>query len=280
MFKDDFKQRYTTIPFAVYRAYCEFVRGGVISHQHKEIEIIAMSEGAADIYINGKLYRVEKGDVLVIPPYSIHRAETSPEKLTAYNCICFDIGLLCDRELTAGLIEHTHELVHLISHDTPESRLLQEYVEKGCAACESQESGWELEAIGNMSLIFALIKKGGYFFSTGEKHAGNSFAQKVLDHISESYSRETTSKDVAEALYMNNSYFCRAFKKTFGCCFSDYLLAYRLEKARTWLVNTNLSVTEISLETGFNSCSYFGKAFKERFGASPLAYRRQTRENT
>ena len=280
MFKDDFKQRYTTIPFAVYREYCEFTRGGVISHQHKEIEIIAMTEGQADIYINGKLYRVEKGDVLVIPPYSIHRAETSPEKLTSYNCICFDIGLLCDRELVAGLTEHTHKLVSLISRDTSEARLVEEYVENGCAACEGQESGWELEAIGNMSLIFALIKKGGYFTSTGEKHVRNAFAQRVLDYISESYSRDITSTSVAEALYMNNSYFCRTFKKTFGCCFSDYLLAYRLEKARTCLVNTNLSVTEISLGTGFNSCSYFGKAFKERFGASPLAYRKETRENT
>ena len=82
MFKDEFKQRYTTIPFAIYRAYCEFVVGGVISHQHRETELIAMSQGEADFYIDGKLYRLKKGDVLIVPPYSIHRAETSPEDIS------------------------------------------------------------------------------------------------------------------------------------------------------------------------------------------------------
>lgn len=274
MFKDEFKQRYTTIPFAIYRAYCEFVVGGVISHQHRETELIAMSQGEADFYINGKLYRLKKGDVLIVPPYSIHRAETSPEKRTSYNCICFDLSLLWDKDLVSGLTNHSQTVKHFISKCDPASNIIYECIEKGCVACETQKSGWEMEAIGNMSLIFSLLKSKGYVSDIVSQKAQKNFAQRVMDYISDNFSDKITSTTVADALYMNNSYFCRLFKKTFGCCFSDYLLAYRLEKAKNFLVSTNLAITEISFKFGFNSCSYFGKAFKERFLISPLSYRK------
>ena len=48
MFRDDFKNRYTTIPFAIYRAYYEHERIAAISHQHKEIELISVKTGSAD----------------------------------------------------------------------------------------------------------------------------------------------------------------------------------------------------------------------------------------
>ena len=273
MFKDDFKERYTTIPFAIYRARCEFMGGGVISHQHREIELIAMCEGAANFYVDGTLYKIEKGDVLIIPPYAIHRAETSDE-LTSYNCICFDLAMLWDKELVLGLTNHTQSVKHLISNDDTASHVIRECVERACVACEMEKSGWEMDAIGNMSLIFSALKGGGYVSEAEASRARNTFAQRVMDYISDNYSEQLTSTRVADALYMNNSYFCRLFKKTFGCCFSDYLLAYRLEKAKTLLINTNFSITEISFNTGFNSCSYFGKTFRERFSLSPLSYRK------
>ena len=273
MFKDDFRRRYTTIPFAVYRGFSSS-RYVVIAHQHKEIELIAMTEGMADIYIDGARYRVEKGDTLVIPPYSIHRVETMSDKITAYNCICFDLELLWDEELRKGLTNHLLSFKHLISKESPISNQIQACIDEGCTACEKNESGWEMCAIGNMSLIFASLKAGGYFEATVSVKSENTFAQNVMDYIADNYMSQITSKGISDALYMNNSYFCRAFKKTFGYCFSEYLLAYRLEKAKVYLINTNLSVTDISFKMGFNSCSYFGKVFRERFGISPLSYRK------
>ena len=233
-----------------------------------------MTEGEADFYINTQLYRIKKGDILIIPPYSIHRVETASSTVTSYDCICFDLSLIWDEEIKNGLNSHTLSVNHLIENCAPYAKQINDLISNGCRACAENKAGWELEAIGCMSIIFGILKSNGCFFSNLKSENENSFAQKVIDYISDNYATLLSSTDIANSLYMNNSYFCRLFKQTFGCCFSDYILTYRLEKAKIYLNTTNLSVTEIAFRCGFNSCSYFGKAFREKFGTSPLVYRK------
>ena len=276
MLKDEFTSRYKSVPLAIYRA-C-FLRGNntVISHQHRQIELIAMTEGAAEFHIDTMCYFVQKGDVLVIPPYAIHRAETAENTLTAYNCICFDPELLYDSALRTGLINHTLSTGHLVSGTLPATPFLQEAIANTCNAYEGEAPGWELEAVGNLSLLFSVLKRNGCFTPNLCVNPENGFAQKALAYIIENFSQPITSGTAAQALNMNNSYFCRLFKQTFGCCFSDYVLAYRLEKAKVALETESLSVTEIAFRTGFNNCSYFGKVFRKRFRITPLQYRKRS----
>ena len=273
MFRDEFKSRYTTIPFAICRENSRGEQKTVISHQHREIEVISMTEGSAVFYIDERKQFLEKGDVLLIPPFSIHRIEILSGAPTSYNCICFDLSLLWDEEIKSGLTNHTLAVSGAVRSRELYASKMQEWVEAGCRACEGSYPGWELEAIGGMSMLLGEFKKHGYITSDINGGARTGFAQRVLNYISESFSEQITSASAAESMYMNNSYFCRSFKKAFGSCFSNYLLAYRLEKAKVYLNNTHMKITEISLKVGFNSCSYFAKAFKERFGLSPLAYR-------
>lgn len=275
MYKDEYKKNYTTIPFAIHKTYSDHKGGGVIAHQHREVELIAVTEGRVVFFIEAQPYRMKKGDVLIIPPYAIHRSDIPSDTLTAYSCICFDVDLLWDKSLCMGLIDHSLSVRHLIDTTLPYAALLQAYVKSGCAAYESQKSGWELEAIGSMHLFFGVLKQNDCFASTKNSKSSHGFAQRVIDHISGHYATPISSTSTADALYMNNSYFCRLFKREFGCRFSDYLLAYRLEKAKALLEGTGLTVTEIAFQCGFNGCSYFGKAFRERFGMTPLAYRKK-----
>jgi AraC-like DNA-binding protein len=277
MFNDEFKERYTTIPFAVYRAYFVNKAKEVIAHQHKEIEIISMTEGSAFFYVDAQEYRLEKGDILIIPPYAIHHGRTSEKGISSYTCICFDLKIQCDEELKNGLEDHILATKHLVSKESVYASQLQKYIEKACLANEKQASGWELEAMGNISLLMSILKKEDYFTKNLKCETKNSFAQKVMNYIIDHYTDAITSRTVADAFYMDTSYFCRLFKKNFGCCFADYVLAYRLEKAKLHLTHTVLPVTEIAFQTGFNSCSYFSKTFKVRFGISPLSYRKLKR---
>ena len=274
MYKDDYKKKYKTIPFAISKMHCDRTGGSVIAHQHREIELISVTEGTVDFYVDAVPCPLQKGDVLVIPPYAIHRATIPADAVTAYSCICFDAELLWDKELTAGLLGHTLSLKHKINARMPYAECLQHYIKNGCEAYEEQKSGWEMEAIGCMHLLFGTLKQNDCFAPNAHNRSDNSFAQKVIDHISAHYSAPISSTSTAVALYMNNSYFCRLFKREFGCRFSDYVLAYRLEKAKNQLVRTNLTVNEIAFQCGFNSGSYFGKAFRQRFGMSPLCYRK------
>lgn len=278
MFRDEFKERYTTIPFAIYRAYCDHHAMEVISHQHREIELIAMTDGAANFYIDSHLRRVEAGDILVIPPYALHRAEISPNTLTSYFCICFDLNLLCDEELRSGLEENTLSTTHLIDRKKPYAKALADGIQNAYLACEQSKTGWELEAIGNMSLFFSILKKNACFTPKLKDKHEKEFGKRTMAYITDNFSEPISSRTAAGALYITHSYFCRLFKKTFGCSFEKYILAYRLEKARLCLENTKMPVSQITFQTGFNSCSYFGKSFKEKYGVSPLAYRKSIRQ--
>lgn len=274
MFNDEFKEQYTTIPFAIYQAYCATGTHEVITHYHREIELIAMTEGSAEFHIHSQCYPVKKGDIVIIPPYALHRGFTTNNVKSSYDCICFDLQLLCDKSLENGLESQAFSIISLISSESPYANQLQEYIKRAVIACKKNETGWELEAVGNMSLLFGILKKNYFIAQKSERNKETLFGEKAMTYLLQNSSCHITSRDAANALYMNHSYFCRVFKRTFGYPFEKYLLIYRLEKARLYLTNTTLHVTEIAFRLGFQNGSYFGKAFKERFHTTPLSYRK------
>ena len=199
----------------------------------------------------------------------------SADEVVVYDCICFDLELIWDADIKTGLINNTLSVKKLIDRENLCTENMQEWISVSCDACENGHPGWELEAIGCISMLIGCLKKHGYFTTELRGKKETEFIQKVMCYISDHYSSHITSSTAATALYMNNSYFCRAFKKAFDCRFSDYLQAYRLEKARICLSNTNDSITDIAFRSGFNGCSYFSQVFKEHFGISPITYRKE-----
>ena len=99
MFRDEFKLRYTTIPLAIHRAECPFGAEELLAHRHREIELIYMREGRLNFYVDTVPYTLLKGDILVVPPYAIHRIPAHREGRAAHDCICFSASLLPDVNL-------------------------------------------------------------------------------------------------------------------------------------------------------------------------------------
>jgi len=58
-----------------------------------------------------------------------------------------------------------------------------------------------------------------------------------------------------------------------GTTLHQYLLNYRIECAKKYLANTDLSISQIAAECGFATVSHFSNTFKEKAGISPLQYR-------
>lgn len=69
-------------------------------------------------------------------------------------------------------------------------------------------------------------------------------------------------------------YISRLFKKHLGITPTEFLNEAKLQNARMLLTNTDMSVLDISLEAGFNTLSNFYKAFEDRFGLAPGAFRK------
>jgi transcriptional regulator GlxA family with amidase domain len=72
---------------------------------------------------------------------------------------------------------------------------------------------------------------------------------------------------------VSEAHFARAFKHAFGVPPHRYLLTRRIERAAAFLRDTDLSITDVAFETGWNSLGTFGRQFREITGESPGALR-------
>lgn len=99
---------------------------------------------------------------------------------------------------------------------------------------------------------------------------------KALQFINKNYTDKISLKDIELNLHVNSSYFSTLFKQEMGVTFTDYLNSLKVEHACHLLANTNLSIIDVSLSTGFDDQSYFTKVFKKAKGMTPKAYRSAT----
>jgi transcriptional regulator GlxA family with amidase domain len=72
---------------------------------------------------------------------------------------------------------------------------------------------------------------------------------------------------------VSEAHFARSFKDAFGVPPHRYLLTRRLERAKTLLRDTDLSVTDVAFETGWTSLGTFGRVFRDVTGESPSELR-------
>lgn len=113
-----------------------------------------------------------------------------------------------------------------------------------------------------------------------EPRFAQSIVEKAKRYILENYQEELRLETVAKAVHLSPSYFSALFKKTTGCSFARYLAKVRIAKAQELLENTDLSVTDIAMQVGFNDPAYFTAVFKRDVGITPLIYRRVKRKET
>lgn len=78
---------------------------------------------------------------------------------------------------------------------------------------------------------------------------------------------------LAKVSIVSEAHFARSFKEAFGVPPHRYLLTRRIERATALLRDTDLSVTDIAFQTGWNSLGSFGRVFRDITGESPGAFR-------
>jgi transcriptional regulator GlxA family with amidase domain len=78
---------------------------------------------------------------------------------------------------------------------------------------------------------------------------------------------------LARSSGVSQAHFARSFKAAFGVPPHRYLLTRRLERATALLRDTDLPITEIAFETGWNSLGTFGRTFRDVTGESPGEFR-------
>jgi len=93
--------------------------------------------------------------------------------------------------------------------------------------------------------------------------------QKVLLYIHENYASDLSLSAVAELFHVSHTHLSRLFSKEVGTSFTDYLVSYRIERARQLIANSDQDLKTIGETVGFHSYNYFLRAYKEKTGRTP-----------
>ncbi len=99
----------------------------------------------------------------------------------------------------------------------------------------------------------------------------------AIAHIQNEFARELEMKHLAQALGVSYSWFRSTFAAHTGLSPHQYLLELRLVRARNLLAETELSVKEISMQTGFEDEHYFSRLFRQKLNQTPSEWRTRSR---
>lgn len=101
----------------------------------------------------------------------------------------------------------------------------------------------------------------------------NPLIKKVCEYIDSHLAEEISLEQMSDYVNVSSFYLSKLFREETGITFMNFLTDKRLEKARALLTETDLSIKEITAETGYNDQNYFSRIFKNKFGLSPKEYR-------
>lgn len=116
----------------------------------------------------------------------------------------------------------------------------------------------------------ALETKKKYTYSTG------IYTELAVNYIKNMYMHGITVGDIAENVGISRAHLNQSFQKELGLSAQKFLIDFRMHRAANYLASTPLSVKEISNLVGYEDQLTFSKAFKKKFGMSPLNYRTHT----
>ncbi|TVR86970.1 MAG: response regulator [Saprospirales bacterium] len=107
------------------------------------------------------------------------------------------------------------------------------------------------------------------------RHDAN-FIKRINSAIDENIMDENLGAELlSKKLFLSRMQLYRKLKAVSGHSASIYIRNYRLEKARSLLVDRKMKVGEVSLQVGFSSPNYFSRKFSEKYGIAPSKFRKK-----
>lgn len=129
-----------------------------------------------------------------------------------------------------------------------------------------------LDIIGKSDSNIPLASKE---YLLGRFKTGNKRIATIHEYLMSNYREEIDLKRLAELVSMAEGSLCRFFKMNMGLTIFEYLNQIKAEFACKLLMDNDLSILEVCLDSGFNNLSHFNKQFRKSTGVPPSEYRKR-----
>ena len=236
----------------------------VSPHMHHNIEFIYVTKGTLELGIGTEFFHMKDGDFAIVFPDTIHHYQVFSQgtntafyveaSISPHSQFAAELQKMCpvNPVIEAGELhpDVKNAILSLYKEKTRNPIVDQAFVQIILARCFPRMQLVDKNCIGDSDLVYQTV-------------------HYIADHFRE----ELTLESIAKALGVNKFSLSRVFSGTFHTNFKQYLNEQRLNYACSLLEDTNRSVTDICLDSGFESQRTFNRVFVEKFHKTPREYR-------
>lgn len=229
------------------------------SHLHQSFEFITVFSGEMKITVDSLIYSLKAGDSILIFPNQIH--SISSEK-SRHMLFIFSPSLVkAYASKISGMIPSDNRF------------LLDKYM---------------IDTLDRFSDTSSVIEKKGIFYTLCAEFDNNAVYKerksddknllyKIFKFVELNYSGECSLQSLSESTGFSYSYLSRYFKKVVGISINDYINQYRISNACYLLNNTDCSILQCALDSGYKSLRSFNRNFVALLSVAPNEYRKKVK---
>lgn len=254
------------------------------AHFHDYVELLYLYNGKLRVWLNGKEYAFNEGELIIINSKESHRLESAAPE-SRYYVIKFNPEILW---ASNGSAKETRYVLPFLSSSSTHPRVfpasfvseagIGALVADAVSAWKNRPVGYELLLRGDVLKIFGHVV--GCLSDLGVEikyTVGSGSLYGIMDNIIDYVNKNFTScdeRELAKRYKVSYSYFSRTFKQMMNMSFKEYINYLRINEAQRLLLTTGKSITDISMEMGFSSPSHFINVFRRHMGRAPKQYRK------
>ncbi len=254
------------------------------AHWHPGIEIIMPLSGNYRVFIGEEHIELEKGDILFLHSATVH-ALSGPREGTRL-IFQFDIELLYSLQGFQSLLFTFPSFLFLKRKgETTDYPAVQKILFSIIQEYRHQNLLWEARLYSLVLDLYTLLFRSPFLqmqslctapaSSLLQNRRSQEKFLSVCQYINQHLASDISLEDAAAHAGFSKFYFSRLFRDFVGIPFSQYVTKQRVHKAKLLLLTTDAPVTDIALESGFNSSSTFNRCFCGETGMSPTLFRQK-----
>ena len=230
------------------------------AHLHPHVELLLLKEGTLEITAGEHAYFMEKGDVAVIFPHVVHSYKSPSPSISQL--------LIFDAEIIPN---YRRRLFNYI----PEAPILKNcalhpdilYIFQRTETAETDKKILE----GYLSVLTGRLLQSISLCKINTQQMSNPL-RKLLLYMDRNFLAPLSLDKVAAEIGISKYHLSRYFSQKIGCSFTRYLNNLRAQHAMMLLRTTDLQLSEICYESGFESTSTFYRAFSSLYGMAPGSF--------
>jgi AraC-like DNA-binding protein len=248
-------------------------------HWHDEFEIIYVRSGFLTVSISGESYIGKTGDAFVVSPGNLHLMGSQTGTVDYYTFlfplkyISFRTDDMLDEKLLEPL-NSGHLMICPRVKDTAKElceQLIEIYEAKNDESVSKITTQVRTKII-LLQFILEMWKKG--FVIENDTSGRNTVEKEMVSYIQQNFTGKISLREFGEQFHLSEKYISRYFKEHFHITLSQYVTYLRLEHAKQLLQDTDIPVTDVAMQSGYQNVSYFIRSFQKAYAVSPLKYRK------